>query len=114
MTNVRPAVISLLFLALLLLPPPGDATARAQALGPQGALVRVVILSRHGVRSPTQSTEVLNSWRNTKTPGWPDFGVPPSYLTPKGGSWSNRWGNITGLFSTSTVWRTRRTAPTAS
>jgi 4-phytase/acid phosphatase len=47
-------------------------------------LVRVVMLSRHGVRAPTQSTETLNSWRDTKTTGWPDFGVPPGYLTPKG------------------------------
>jgi hypothetical protein len=57
----------------------------AQDLFAQGKLERVVILSRHGVRAPTQSIETLNSWRQQPpTPPWPDFGVPPAYLTPKG------------------------------
>lgn len=55
---------------------------------PRGTLLRVVMLSRHGVRSPTQSTEALNSWRQQPptppVPPWPDFGVPPGYLTPRG------------------------------
>ena len=58
--------------------------APAQAPSDGGKLVRVVLLSRHGVRSPTQDTETLASWRRTATPAWPDFGVPPGYLTPKG------------------------------
>src|SRR5215213_241292 len=76
------AVLLLLMWMVPLLPWAG--AALAQDLNPQGAMVRVVILSRHGLRGPTQSIETLNSWRNTKTPGWPDFGVPPGYLTPKG------------------------------
>jgi 4-phytase/acid phosphatase len=59
--------------------------ALAQDLPANGVLMRAVMLTRHGVRSPTQSTETLNSWRRAKTPGWPDFDVPPGYLTPKGG-----------------------------
>jgi 4-phytase / acid phosphatase len=76
------AVLLLLIWMVPLLPWAG--AALAQDLNPQGAMVRVVILSRHGLRGPTQSIETLNSWRNTKIPGWPDFGVPPGYLTPKG------------------------------
>src|SRR5882672_4923165 len=77
-------VILLVLLVVPLLLLPGGIAALAQAPAAQGTLLRVVILSRHGVRSPTQSTETLNSWRKTETPGWPDFGVPPGYLTPKG------------------------------
>jgi len=40
-----------------------------------------VILSRHGVRSPTWKTDRLNQY---STEAWPDWGVPPGYLTPHG------------------------------
>jgi 4-phytase/acid phosphatase len=73
---------------------------------PSGKLVRVVMLSRHGVRSPTQSTEALNGWRQPPlTPAWPDFGVPPGYLTPKGqvlvqemGAYYRQYLDKAGLF----------------
>ncbi len=41
----------------------------------------IVILSRHGVRSPTAKAEDLN--RYSAEP-WPDWGVPPGMLTPHG------------------------------
>jgi 4-phytase/acid phosphatase len=41
----------------------------------------VVIISRHGVRSPTGKTEQLN--RYSKLP-WPTWNVPPGYLTEHG------------------------------
>src|SRR5438270_12837737 len=41
----------------------------------------VVILSRHGVRSPTAKPEDLN--RYSAEP-WPDWGVAPGMLTPHG------------------------------
>jgi 4-phytase/acid phosphatase len=41
----------------------------------------VVILTRHGVRSPTWPTERLNQF---STQGWPSWGVPPGHLTPRG------------------------------
>src|SRR5690349_13103681 len=41
----------------------------------------VVILSRHGVRSPTAKPEDLN--RYSAEP-WPDWGVGPGMLTPHG------------------------------
>jgi 4-phytase/acid phosphatase len=41
----------------------------------------VVILTRHGVRAPTWANERLNAY---STSPWPDFGVPPGHLTPRG------------------------------
>ncbi len=40
-----------------------------------------VILTRHGVRSPTWTTERLNEFSSE---AWPDWGVPPGHLTPHG------------------------------
>jgi 4-phytase/acid phosphatase len=48
---------------------------------PSAELKFVVILSRHGVRSPTWTTERLNQY---STEAWPDWGVQPGYLTPHG------------------------------
>ena len=55
----------------------GAATALAAPLH----LKYVVIVSRHGVRAPTWTAERLN--RYSAQP-WPDFGVPPGYLTAHG------------------------------
>ena len=41
----------------------------------------VVIISRHGVRSPTWKTERLNQY---SAEPWPEWGVPPGYLTTHG------------------------------
>lgn len=46
-----------------------------------GKLKFVIILSRHGVRSPTESTEELNQY---SAQPWPRWDVPPGYLTPQG------------------------------
>ncbi|WP_145523432.1 AppA family phytase/histidine-type acid phosphatase [Yersinia rohdei] len=44
-------------------------------------LERVVILSRHGVRSPTKQTQLMNEVTPNKWPQWP---VKAGYLTPRG------------------------------
>ena len=44
-------------------------------------LEKVVVVSRHGVRSPTQSVETLASWSPRQ---WPEWGVEKGYLTPRG------------------------------
>lgn len=36
-------------------------------------LEKVVVVSRHGVRSPTQSAETLASWSSRQ---WPNWGYP--------------------------------------
>jgi 4-phytase / acid phosphatase len=41
----------------------------------------VVIITRHGVRSPTWDATRLNQYSATP---WPDWEVPPGYLTPHG------------------------------
>ncbi|MBQ4615812.1 MAG: histidine-type phosphatase, partial [Mailhella sp.] len=44
-------------------------------------LVKAVILFRHGVRSPLQTREELNSWTQRQ---WPEWSVAPGELTPRG------------------------------
>jgi 4-phytase/acid phosphatase len=43
----------------------------------------VVIITRHGVRSPTWISDRLNQY---SAQPWPDWGVPPGNLTPHGGA----------------------------
>lgn len=47
----------------------------------EAKLVKMVILARHGVRSPTQSAETLAQWSRRD---WPDWPVRPGELTPRG------------------------------
>ncbi len=48
----------------------------------QGAMLEfVVVITRHGVRSPTGKTDLLNQY--SRAP-WPTWGVPPGYLTEHG------------------------------
>lgn len=53
------------------------------------SLQSVVILTRHGVRSPTWEPERL---RQFSAASWPDFGVPPGFLTPRGRTLMERMG----------------------
>jgi 4-phytase / acid phosphatase len=54
---------------------------RAPAQVPSDTPVYTIILTRHGVRAPTWTPERLNAYSAAP---WPDFGVPPGYLTPRG------------------------------
>lgn len=47
----------------------------------EGRIVKVVVLSRHGVRSPTQSSKTLLDWSQSIWPEWP---VGRGELTPRG------------------------------
>ena len=53
----------------------------AEMQKPQEQLIRSVILSRHGIRSPTQSPEKLAAWADKPWPIWP---VAPGELTQRG------------------------------
>ncbi|WP_233840170.1 histidine-type phosphatase [Dyella sp. 2HG41-7] len=53
----------------------------AEAASSQGELRLVIVLSRHGVRSPTSEPARLNVYSRDAWPVWP---VPPGYLTPRG------------------------------
>ena len=60
----------------------GAVAVSAQETPARGAELKfVAILSRHGVRSPTWKTDRLNQY---STEAWPDWGVPPGFLTPHG------------------------------
>jgi 4-phytase / acid phosphatase len=61
----------------------------------------VVVVSRHGVRSPTWDNDRLNAWSAEPWPEWP---VPPGNLTPHGyqlielmGSYYGQWMRAEGL-----------------
>jgi 4-phytase/acid phosphatase len=59
----------------------GPVPAQEGRASPSVELKFVIILSRHGVRSPTWSTEQLNQY---STAPWPQWHVPPGNLTPHG------------------------------
>jgi 4-phytase / acid phosphatase len=60
-----------------------SAAALPAALAPADAprLLYVVIFARHGVRSPTWTSDRLRQW---SAEDWPSFGVAPGELTPHG------------------------------
>ncbi|MFO1322472.1 MAG: histidine-type phosphatase [Burkholderiales bacterium] len=68
----RPILAALCALALA----PTPAAAQADEL-----LQKLVIVSRHGVRTPTASPVQLANWAAEP---WPEWGQPPAALTPRG------------------------------
>ncbi len=58
------------------------------AAGPK--LKFIVILTRHGVRSPTWTLPALNQY---SAEPWPDWGVAPGRLTPRGRELMTRFGS---------------------
>lgn len=59
--------------------------APAQAPTPESEptrLLKIVALTRHGVRAPTQKAKTLALW---STRAWPQWPVPQGWLTPRGG-----------------------------
>jgi 4-phytase/acid phosphatase len=79
------AVLCLLSLSLLFLFCCGvTVAAQSAAAAPadgKAELQFVVVLSRHGVRSPIGNTDLLNKYSAAP---WPKWDVKPSYLTPRG------------------------------
>jgi 4-phytase / acid phosphatase len=85
--TVRAGLIGALAVAgLAFLPTTASAQSQEVAGGPPGTLLKFVILSRHGVRSPTLDPKELATW--TKSP-WPEWTCAtktcaPGQLTPRG------------------------------
>ncbi|WP_150620507.1 histidine-type phosphatase [Pandoraea horticolens] len=79
-------------------PPPGQArppesAARIDGMPADWTLISTVIVSRHGVRSPTHAQPPLDKLSPDAWPGWP---VPAGYLTARGGSLAERMGRYYG------------------
>lgn len=73
-----------IFLAFMVIAQPSPAADDAE-------LLKVVVLSRHGVRAPTQDEKLLEIWSQKQWPVWP---VGKGELTPRGAKlvtamWSN-------------------------
>ena len=73
---LRQFLCAAVLVCLLCVPAPA---AEAPASGP--VLDKVVIVSRHGVRSPTQARHTLEEW-SVRT--WPEWPVPRGHLTERG------------------------------
>ena len=98
---VKPGPAYSLVFALLMLPP-GVSALAAQTMPPtrtqspigerlKGEQLRfVVVISRHGVRSPTGKLDELN--RYSAQP-WPAWAVPPGYLTEHGAKLMTLFGS---------------------
>src|SRR2546426_335144 len=54
-----------------------------------------VILTRHGVRSPTWTAEQLNAYSSDP---WPNWGVPPGNLIPQGSKLMTLFGSYYRLY----------------
>lgn len=65
---------------------------QVQASTDDWRLIKVVVLSRHGVRAPTQKAETLALWSQRVWPVWP---VKRGDLTPRGAQLvTAMWGNL--------------------
>ena len=96
-STVKDKRLVILFAALLVAPRPAGSAG-----GPDGLELKyVVIVSRHGVRSPTWDNARLNAY---SAEPWPDWGVLPGNLTPHGrkliqimGAYYHEWLTRDGL-----------------
>ena len=85
----HPALLLALLALVALLVPAGPTPASA---ADDGKLVKVVVLSRHGVRAPTQKHKTLEEWSERVWPVWP---VKRGDLTPRGGELvTAMWGTV--------------------
>src|SRR6185437_8854806 len=69
--------------------------AGAVDAAPAPKLRFAVILTRHGVRSPTWTLQDLNRYSSEP---WPNWGVPPGNLTPRGSKLMKLFGSYYRLY----------------
>lgn len=84
-------IILILLLAMTIWSPAPQVRAETDA-----QLLKVVVLSRHGVRSPTQSEKLLSAWSQREWPRWP---VAKGHLTARGAELvTAMWSNVRQMF----------------
>ena len=100
MTRRLPLIVCLLFFSFVELSAQSGPSASSSA---NARLKFVVILSRHGVRSPTGNDARYNLYSAAP---WPEWSVPPGYLTAHGyrlmqifGAWDRQQLSGEGLLS---------------
>src|ERR1700738_5386820 len=86
--------VTLFALVTILAAPAGTAAAQ-NAAAPVPKLRFAVILTRHGVRSPTWTLSELNAYSGQP---WPDWGVAPGNLTPRGSNLMTLFGSYYRLY----------------
>ena len=78
---MRPRILGFLLLAFLAAGAHATVVRAEENQARDAELRYAVVLSRHGVRSPSWTREHLNQYA---TEEWPDWGVPPGHLTVHG------------------------------
>ena len=103
--NVRTKIPVDLFAVITIFLAATNATAGTPDTAAAPRLRFAVILTRHGVRSPTWTPQDLNAYSGEP---WPDWGVPPGNLTARGsklmtlfGSYYRRYFADSGLLRSS-------------
>jgi 4-phytase / acid phosphatase len=86
--------LSVFVIAILLAPCISPLKARSVPAG-EPKLKFAVILTRHGVRSPTWTAQRLNAYSANH---WPNWGVPPGNLTPRGSKLMRLFGSYYRLY----------------
>jgi 4-phytase/acid phosphatase len=87
--------IPVLFAAITVFLAATAATAGTPDTAAAPKLRFAVILTRHGVRSPTWTLQDLNAYSSEP---WPDWGVPPGNLTPRGSKLMTLFGSYYRLY----------------
>jgi 4-phytase / acid phosphatase len=89
-------IIRVNLLALVTIFVAATAAAAMQDTTPPGPRLRfTIILTRHGVRSPTWTAADLNAY---SAEAWPDWGVAPGNLTPRGNALMTLFGSYYRLY----------------
>jgi 4-phytase / acid phosphatase len=89
------SIVALFLLMLSLIPTSVAPSLAEERATPPGTLVKVVMLSRHGVRSPIPSQSELDSWTASQWPIWhcgERTVCAPGQLTPRGAMLAEQMG----------------------
>jgi 4-phytase / acid phosphatase len=87
--------VSLFVLVTIFLSASAATAGASNTAAPVPKLRFVVILTRHGVRSPTWAISELNAYSGEP---WPDWGVAPGNLTPHGSKLMTMFGSYYRLY----------------